>query len=65
MFYTTATPIGDSVGENAFRKTGSEHCEPAHKMDFHGSSSTNRLALAFASYGDELERPEPRQIFRV
>jgi hypothetical protein len=35
-----------------------QHC-------FRGSSATNRLTIALAYYGNELERSEPRQILRV
>ena len=65
MFYTTATLIGNSVGEKSFRKTRVDNSEPAHNICFRGSSATNRLTIAPADYGSELERSEPRQIFRV
>jgi hypothetical protein len=65
MFYATATPIGNSVRENTFRKTRGDDSEPAHKIDFPGSSANNRLAIAPAYNGNELERPERWQIFRV
>ena len=63
MFYATATLIGNSVGENTFRKTRVDNSEPAHNICFRGSSATNRLSIVLAYYGNELERP--RQIFRV
>jgi hypothetical protein len=65
MFYATATPIGNSVRENTFRKTQGGDFEPAHKIGFRESSANNRLAIAPAYYGNELERSERRQIFRV
>jgi len=65
MFYATATPIGNSVRKNTFRKTRDDDSEPAHNICFRGSSATNRLIIAPAYYGNELERSEPRQIFRV
>ena len=65
MFYATATLIGNSVGENTLRKTRVDNSEPAHNICFRGSSATNRLTIAPAYYGNELERSEPRQIFRV
>jgi hypothetical protein len=65
MFYAIATLIGNSVGENTFRKTRVDNSEPAHIICFRGSSATNRLTIAPAYYGNELERSEPRQIFRV
>jgi hypothetical protein len=64
MFYATATPIGNSVYET-FRKTRGDDSEPAHKIGFRGSSANNRLAIAPAYDGNELERSERRQIFRV
>jgi hypothetical protein len=65
MFYAIATLIGNSVGENTFRKTRVDNSEPAHNICFRESSATNRLTIAPAYYGNELERSEPRQIFRV
>jgi hypothetical protein len=65
MFYATATLIGNSVGENTFRKTRVDNSEPAHNICFRGSSATNRLTIDPADYGNELERSEPWQIFRV
>ena len=64
-FHATAKPIGNSVRENRFGKTPGNDFEPARKIDFHGSSANNRSAIASARYGNELERSEPRQIFRV
>ena len=64
MFYAIATLIGNSVGENTFRKTRVDNPAPAHNICFRGSSA-NRLTIAPAYYGNELERSEPRQIFRV
>jgi hypothetical protein len=63
--YATATLIGNSVGENTSHKTRVDNSEPAHNICFRGSSATNRLTIALAYYGNELERSEPRQIFRV
>jgi hypothetical protein len=63
--YATATLIGNSVGENTSHKTRVDNSEPAHNICFRGSSATNRLTIALAYYGNELERAEPRQIFRV
>jgi hypothetical protein len=51
--------------ENTFRKTRIANSEPAHNICFRGSSATNRLTIALAYYGNEPERSEPRQIFRV
>jgi hypothetical protein len=65
MFYATATLIGYSVGESTFRKTRVDNSKPAHNICFRGSSATNRLAIAPVYYGNEPERSEPRQIFRV
>ena len=65
IFYATATHIGNSVGENTFRKTQVDNSEPAHNTRFRGSSATNRLTIAPAYHGNELERSETRQIFRV
>ena len=42
-----------------------DNSEPAHNICFRGSSATNRLTIALAYYGNELEPSEPRQIFRV
>jgi hypothetical protein len=64
MVYATAMLIGSSVGENTLRKTRVDNSEPAHTC-FRGSSTTNRLTTAPAYYGNELERFESRQIFRV
>ena len=61
----TATLIGNSVGENTFRKTRGDNSEPARNIYFRGSCATNRLTIALAYYGNELERSKPRQIFRV
>jgi hypothetical protein len=63
MFDATAALIGNSVGENTFRKTRVDNSEAA--LCFRGSSATNRLTIAPAYYGSELERSEPWQIFRV
>ena len=63
MFHATATLIGNSVGENTFRKTRVDNSEPAHNICFRGSSATNRLIIAPGK--EELERSEPRQIFRA
>jgi hypothetical protein len=65
MFYATATQIGNSVGEHTIRKTRVGNSEPAHNICFRGSSTTNRLTIAPAYHGNEVERSEPRQIFRV
>jgi hypothetical protein len=65
MFYATATLIGNSIGENTSRKTRGDNSEPAHNNCFREGSVTNRLAIAPAYHGNELERSEPRQIFRV
>jgi hypothetical protein len=65
MFYATATLLGNSVGEKAFRKAWVDNFEPAHNTCFVGTSAINRMAIAPAYYGNELERAEPRQIFRV
>ena len=65
MFYTTATLIGNSVGEKSFRKTRVDNSEPAHNICFRGSSATTGLTIAPACYGSGLERSEPRQLFRV
>ncbi len=61
----SATLIGNTVGEKTFRKTRVDNFEPAHNTCFLGSSATNRLTIAPAYHGSELERSEPRQIFRV
>jgi hypothetical protein len=45
-------------------QTRVDNSEPAHNICFRGSSATNRLTIAPADYGNELERSEPRQIFR-
>jgi len=63
MFYATAMLIGNSVGENTFRKTRGDNSEPARNICFGGSSATNRLTIALAYYGNGLERSEPQQIF--
>jgi hypothetical protein len=63
MFDATAALIGNSVGENTFRKTRVDNSELA--LSIPGSSTTNRLTIAPAYYGNEPERSEPRQIFRV
>jgi hypothetical protein len=65
MFYATATLIGNSASENTFRKTRGDNSEPSHNICFRGSSATNRLTIAPAYYGNELEQSEPRQIFRI
>jgi len=65
MFYATAMLIGSGIGENTFRNTRVDNSEPARTSCFRGSSATNRLAIAPAYYGNELERSERRQIFRV
>ena len=65
MFYATATLIGISVGENTIRKTPVDNSEPAHNICFRGSSTTNRLTIAPAYHGNEPERFESPQIFRV
>ena len=65
MFYATATLMGNSIAENTFRKTRVDSSEPAHNICFRGSFATNRLPITLAYYGNEPERPEPRQIFRV
>ena len=65
MFYATATQIGNSVGGNTFRKTWVDNSKPAHNICFRGSSATNRLTIAPAYYGNEPERSETWQIFRV
>ena len=65
MFYATATLIGYSVGESAFRKTRVDNSKPAHNICVRGSSATNRLTVTPTYYGNEPERSEPRKIFRV
>ena len=65
MFYPTATLIVNSVGKNKLRKTRTDNSEPAHNMCFRRNSTTNRVAIAPAHHGNELERSESRQIFRV
>ena len=65
MFCATAMPIGNSVRENTFRKTRGDASEPAHKIGFRGRFANSRLIIAPAYHGNELERSEPRQIFRV
>ena len=65
MLYATAMLIGSGIGENTFRNTRVDNSELAHISCFRGSSATNRLAIAPAYYGNELERSERRQIFRV
>ncbi len=65
MFYATAKLIANTIGENTCRKTRVDNSEPTHNICFRGSSATNRLAIDPAYYGNELERAEPRQIFRV
>ena len=65
MFYATATLIRNSVGEKTFRKARVDNFESARNTCFVGTSAKNRLAIASAYYGSELERAEPRQIFRV
>jgi hypothetical protein len=58
--------IQNSVGEKTFRKTRVNNAEPAHNACFlGGSSATNRMTIAPARHGNELEWSEPRQIFRV
>ena len=62
----TATLIGNSVGENTFRKTRADNSESAHNICLRGSSATSRLPIAPPYYGkEEPERFEPRQIFRA
>ena len=61
MFDAAAALIGNSVGENTFCKTRVDNSEPA----LPGSSTTNRLTITPAYYGNEPERSEPWQIFRV
>jgi hypothetical protein len=48
-----------------FHKARVDFCEPAHNIYLCGSSATSRLITALASYGSEVERSEPRQIFRA
>jgi hypothetical protein len=62
--YATTTLIANSVGETTFRKTRIDNSEPA-AICFRGSSTINRLTIALAYHGNELERSESRQIFRV
>jgi len=63
--HVTAMSTGNSVGENTFRSTRVDSSEQAHNICFRGSFATNGLTIAPAYYGGELERSEPRQIFRV
>jgi hypothetical protein len=63
MFYAAATLIGNSNGENTYRKTRVDNSKP-RVICSRGSSAANRLTVAAAYYGNELERSEPRQIFR-
>jgi len=65
MFYAAATLIGNSVGENTFRKTRVDNSEPAHNICFPGCSATNSFFIAPAYFGNGLERSELQQIFRV
>ena len=65
MFFATAMLIGNSIGENTFRKTRVDNSEPAQSICFRESSTTSRLAIAPAYYGIELERSQARQIFRA
>jgi hypothetical protein len=65
MLYATATLIRSNVAGNTFREMRINNSEPAHNACFHGSTATNRLTFAPAYYGNELERCEPQQIFRV
>ena len=65
MLYVTANLNGERRRESTLRKTRVDNSEPAHTICFRGSSATNRLAIAPAYYGNELERSERRQIFRV
>ena len=65
MFYATAMLIGSGIGENTFRNTRVDNSELAHISCFRGSSTTNRLAIAPAYYGNEPERSEPWQILRA
>src|SRR2546429_3256791 len=63
MFHATATLIGNSVGENTFRKTRVDNSEPAHNIRFRGSSATSRLTTAPAYYGNELDGPNHGKSF--
>lgn len=65
MLYATAALIGNSVGENTLRETRIDNSEPAHNIGFRGNSATNRLAIGSAYYGNEPERSERGQVFRV
>jgi hypothetical protein len=65
MFYATATQIENSVVGSNFRRTRVDNFEPAHNICFRGSSASNRLTIDPAYYGDEPERSETWQIFRV
>jgi hypothetical protein len=59
-FYATAALIGNSVGEN----NAGDNSERRTISVSRGSSATNGFTIAPACYGSELERSEPRQIFR-
>src|SRR5581483_5761169 len=63
-------PFGHSCGNlwsssSSFLKTRVDNCEQAHNICLRGSSATNRLTVALASCGNELERSEPQQNFRA
>ena len=63
MFYPTATLIVNSVGKNKLRKTRTDNSEPAHNMCFRRNSTTNRVAIAPADHGNELDGPNPGKSF--
>jgi hypothetical protein len=64
-FYPTATLVVNSVGKNKLRKMRTDNSEMAHNIGFRRNSTTNRVAFAPAHHGNEVERSESRQIFRV
>jgi hypothetical protein len=61
----SGTLVENSIGGSTFRKTRVDNSGPAHKICFRESSATNRLAIAAVYYGNEPDRFEPPQIFRV
>jgi hypothetical protein len=65
LMASSATLIGNSIGERAFRNTRVDSSEPAHNTFLLRSSATNRLTITPAYHGSELEWSVSPQIFRV
>jgi hypothetical protein len=62
MFYATATLIGNSVGENTFRKTRVDNSGAGAQNLFPRKLRDKPLDHRPAYYGSELKRYEPRQV---